>query len=83
MLQHLFASNKYWCMADSTHPLLAWLKEQEPPLTQAEFARRVPMSESHLSNVIDGKRPISMRLAARIKELTGIPIDAFAPEVAE
>jgi hypothetical protein len=36
------------------------------------------MSESHLSLVLDGKRPISMRKATRISNLTGIPMNAIA-----
>lgn len=55
-----------------------WLQAQRPKLSQAAFARQIPISESHLSLVLDGKRPISLRKAARISDLTGIPMNAFA-----
>ncbi len=58
-----------------------WLKAQTPPMSQSAFARCVPMSESHLSLVLDGKRPISLRKAAKIENLTGIPIRAFVAVV--
>ena len=43
-------------------------------LTQREFARRLGVSEGHVSNVVRGKRRPSLALVLRISELTGIDV---------
>lgn len=47
--------------------------------TQAQFARDVGCSESHLSLLLDGKRGVSFRLARRISEATKgeVPLEAL------
>lgn len=53
--------------------------------TQAQFARDVRCSESHLSLVLKGERGVSLKLAKRIMEATGgvVPTESLvADEVA-
>lgn len=50
---------------------------------QAEFARKVECSESHLSLILNGHRGMSFSLAKRISAETGIPIERLPHEAAE
>lgn len=56
---------------------------RENAKTQAEFARRVRCSESHLSLVLKGDRGMSLRLAKRISAESGIPVEALPHEKVE
>lgn len=49
-------------------------------MTQAEFARRIQCSESHLSLILSGERGMSFRLAKRVSQETGIPIEDLPHE---
>lgn len=40
---------------------------------QAAFAKAVDCSEPHLSLILAGKRGLSLELAARIEDVSGIP----------
>lgn len=51
--------------------LAAFIRQK---MTQAEFARQVRCSDSHLSLVLKGERGMSFGLAKRISEATEIPI---------
>lgn len=61
------------------HPLADWLKRQSPPLTQAEFAKRVGVSDSHLSLAIRGDRGMSLSAALSIERETkgAVPAASF------
>lgn len=67
----------------AVHPLKRWISENT---TQAQFARDLEISESHLSGVLKGAR-VSLELAIRMSRATGgaVPIVAFGklPEAAE
>jgi transcriptional regulator with XRE-family HTH domain len=54
-------------------------------ITQAQFAREVGCSESHLSLVLKGFRGISFGLAKRISNATGgaVPVDKLPHAVLE
>ena len=55
-----------------------------PRMTQAQFAKDVGCSESHLSLVLKGERGVSLGLAKRISEATAgaIPVEALPHEAA-
>lgn len=46
-----------------------WIKKSK--LRQREFARRLGITESHMSYLLDGKRKPSLRLAKKIIRATG------------
>jgi transcriptional regulator with XRE-family HTH domain len=46
-------------------------------LSQAEFAERLGISQSHLSQIISGHRSASLELAHQIEDLTGVPTRAL------
>lgn len=48
-------------------------KEKED-LSGAELARKLGITDAHLSMIISGKRTPSRKLAQRISTLTGIPV---------
>lgn len=51
------------------------LKEElrERKISQKEFAKRIEMQESHLSEIINGKRSINKQLADKLENELGIP----------
>jgi transcriptional regulator with XRE-family HTH domain len=57
---------------DEMHPLEVWIAANS---TRPEFARAVECSESHLTNIIAGRRRPSIDLLARIRERTSGAID--------
>jgi transcriptional regulator with XRE-family HTH domain len=50
---------------------------------QADFAREVQCSESHLSLILRGERGMSFALAKRISAASGIPIKDLPHEASE
>jgi transcriptional regulator with XRE-family HTH domain len=50
--------------------------------TQANFARDLGISQSHLSLILAGRRAISFRLAKRIAEATGVELSDLPDKVA-
>jgi transcriptional regulator with XRE-family HTH domain len=50
-----------------------------PHGSQSDLAQRLDISESLLSLIVAGKRPVKPKLARRIAKLTGIPIEALLP----
>ena len=59
------------------HPLKTWIDRNT---TQARFARDVGCSESHISDVLKGKKRVSLDLAIKMSEATGraVSVDAIA-----
>lgn len=51
--------------------------------SQAQLARDVNCSESHLSLVLARKRGLSAPLAKRISTITGVPMRDLRPDLAE
>lgn len=65
------------------HLILDFIRETT---TQAQFARDVECSESHLALFLQGKRGLSVTLARRMSEVTQgkVPLQALvSPEIAE
>lgn len=60
---------------EAVHPLKKWITANT---TQAQFARDLDISESHLSGVLKGSR-VSLELAIRMSRATGgaVPTEAF------
>jgi len=50
------------------HPLKVWIDRNT---SQAQFARDLKFSESHLSDIIKGKKRVSLDLAMKISAATG------------
>ncbi len=42
-------------------------------------AERLEISTSHLSRIMDGERPLTPELAAKLAELFGVPANTFLP----
>lgn len=59
------------------NPLARWIETQDPRPTQAQLADRIGISEPFLSQIISGKRAVSLNTAGRISAVTGIPLRAF------
>ena len=51
--------------------------------SQAQLARDVECSESHLSLVLARKRGLSAALAKRLSNVTGVPMRELRPDLAE
>jgi HTH-type transcriptional regulator/antitoxin HigA len=53
----------------------ATLKEElvERGITQRQFAQQIGMQPSHLSELISGKRTVTLRIAQKLQEALGIP----------
>jgi plasmid maintenance system antidote protein VapI len=68
-------------MADSPHPLKVWIDART---TQASFARKAGCSEPQLSAILNGRKGVSLDMAARLSRATGgdVPLEAFVREVA-
>lgn len=54
-------------MTQLIHPLAAWIDER---MSRRDFAGKAGCSESHLSNTLKGKSPMSLELAVKIEEIT-------------
>lgn len=59
------------------HPLKTWIDDNT---TQAQFARDLKCSESHISDILKGKKRVSLDLALKISEATGraVSVDEIA-----
>jgi transcriptional regulator with XRE-family HTH domain len=66
---------------DGRHQLSSYIAGNT---SQAQFAREVACSQSHLSLFLKGKRGVSVPLAKRISEKSGVDLRALvSPEVAD
>jgi transcriptional regulator with XRE-family HTH domain len=63
---------------EKNHPLASWRSDHERSLQS--LATEVGCTQSFLSEVENGNRTPSLKMAARIGRATGIPIDAFVRE---
>lgn len=50
---------------------------------QAELARAVGCSQAHLCLVSNGERGLSINLAKKISDATGVPIQTLLPDLAQ
>jgi transcriptional regulator with XRE-family HTH domain len=66
---------------DKNHPLASWRSNHKRSLQS--LADEVGCTQSFLSEVENGNRTPSLKMAARLGQATGIPLDAFVPEDAQ
>lgn len=64
---------------EGNHPLSSWLREQDPPLTQAWLAEKIGISQPHLTLALQGKRGLSLSAALSVERVTdgAVPAAAF------
>lgn len=63
-------------MEESIHPLATWIDGHQPKMTRADFARKIEVSEGHLSLFLKGKRGLSLKSAVAVETVTA---GAFRP----
>lgn len=61
----------------SQHPLQRILSERK--LRHEDFAKKIPISRSYLTQIINGTRCPSLPLAQKISTTLGIPLDQIFP----
>ena len=63
---------------EALRPLAEWISANGG---RAKFARDVGCSEPHLSEILSGKKTVSLKLAIRMSRATGgaVPVEAFEP----
>lgn len=66
---------------DGTAALKAFIASGQS--SQAQIAREVGCSQSHLSLVLKGKRGLSVPLAKRISDATGVPVRSLVADKLE
>ena len=59
------------------HPLRRFRLSRKPPLTLDRLAEQVDSTKATLARIELGTRTPSLRLAARLSEVTGLPIEKF------
>jgi len=66
------------------HALDEWGEAQKPPLKRAGIAQLLRVSEPYLSQVIKGRKGLTLTRALEWSEITGIPVETFKqPQAAE
>lgn len=68
-------------MQSVTHPLRAWRKGLEKPLTQGELAERIGVVPSQISQIESGLKGCSLEVALKIRNLAGdaVPLESLLP----
>jgi transcriptional regulator with XRE-family HTH domain len=66
---------------ESIHPLRTYRESQEPPLSQADLARRLGVGRPTLHRWETGARKPDVRLLPTITEKTGIPARELRPDL--
>lgn len=65
-------------MKDARQRVKERLKKAKPRRTQRDLARSLGVSESFLSELLSGKRRVSLEMALKLEQETGVPIRDFA-----
>jgi transcriptional regulator with XRE-family HTH domain len=66
---------------ETLHPVRRWRKENG--MTLADLAGMLDVTPSHLSEIERGRNGASLKLAARLSEITGVSMEMLAQEAAE
>lgn len=66
----------------SDNPIRVFRKSQEPPLSLKVLGARVGVTAATMSRIESGKLALSVSLAKRIAESTGIPMAKLCPDLA-
>ena len=75
---YLYGKTNQTHTAEATHPgelIKDELKERK--MTQKQLASETGIKASVLSETINGKRPISIRVAAALEKVLGIPVELW------
>lgn len=51
-------------------------------IRQSDIAANIGISESHLSNIVSGKRTPSLDVAKKLSRETNVPVEAFGSDAA-
>ena len=68
---------------ESIHPLRAYRKRQQPPLSQAGLARDLGVTRVTVHRWENGDRSIDPGLVPSVSEKTGIPATELRPDLAD
>lgn len=63
------------------HPLTAYRTSQEPPLTEADLARKLGVGRAAVNRWEKGARKIRTDLVLMVSERTGIPAKDLRPDL--
>ena len=69
--------------SEIVHPIRAYRESRKPRIRQAELAKRIGTTKTTLSEIENGKRPVSMDLLPKIEAETGISAKILRPDVAK
>jgi transcriptional regulator with XRE-family HTH domain len=64
---------------EKTHPLYHW-RQQNGRMPLQKLAGEVGCTQSHLSEIENGKNDPSLELAVKLSRATGIPVEKFSRE---
>lgn len=70
-------------MERTTSPIWARTLITRRGLTVAAVARALDMNASHVTNVLNGHRPVSSKFRRQLSRLLALPPDEVFPETAE
>lgn len=69
-------------MRGMPNPLTAYRERHDPPISQAELARKLEISRSYLKRLENGERRPSVELLRRIRGSLGIAPSELRPDLA-
>jgi transcriptional regulator with XRE-family HTH domain len=69
-------------MVDSIHPIRAYRKAQKPPLSLEELAVDLGTTKATLSRIENGVMDLSVKLAKKIADRTGLSMAVLCPDLA-
>lgn len=64
-------------VSKSLHPLRTWRSEQTPKVTLEMLAGEIGVVPSHLSQIENGIKSASLRVAGMLSGRTGLPPESF------
>lgn len=67
-------------MTDS-HPLTRYRTSQEPPLSEADLARKLGVGRAAIHRWENRQRKIDVKLVPHVSEMTGIPARELRPDL--
>jgi transcriptional regulator with XRE-family HTH domain len=68
---------------ENVHPLTAYRASHEPPLTEAELARKLGVGRPTLHRWEKRQRKIDSKFVPLVSEKTGIPAKELRPDLVE
>lgn len=68
---------------ENVHPLTAYRLSHEPPLSEADLARKLGYGRPTVHRWVNGDRKIAESIVPEISEKTGIPARELRPDLYE